>query len=572
MKFFNNLKMAPKIVALFITVAMFIIIVGFIGINSMRGINDNAIAMYNKNLKSVELIEDLKEKIADLRANTIILVYQDDKIETDVELENKIIKLIDESNEISGEYEKSFLDNQDERDFFSNIQKDTSTYYDGLKKVIKYNKEGNKEDATKSMGELGAIRERTYSNIDELVNHNVEEAKEANDKNMDQFTYATNMSIGVTVIGFIAAIIIGISISLSIAKRLNKVVNFAKALENGDLTNEIIVSSQDEIGEMGESLNKAKDSTKLLISEIMNGSEEISSGSEELSAVMEEISGKIEVVNAAIEQIDRAVQDLSATSEQVSASTQEIGASTTELANRSGISLQAVSKIKSRAIEVKEKADNSIREGNSIYEENKRNILVAIENGRVVEDVKIMADSIGSIAEQTNLLALNAAIEAARAGEAGKGFAVVAEEVRKLAEDSSNAVNDIQSMVQQVQNAFKDLSKSGQDILGYIENSVKPNYELLMNTGIQYEKDSEIINEMAEDVLKSSTQISQVIDQIGSAIQNLSSTAEESAQNSEDITVSINEVTEAIVDAAKASQRQAEISQNLNELSQKFTI
>ncbi|QLY79660.1 methyl-accepting chemotaxis protein [Clostridium intestinale] len=572
MKFFSNLKMAPKIVALFITVAMFIIIVGFIGINSMRGINDNAVAMYNKNLKSVKMIEDLREKIADLRANTIILVYQDDKLETDVELENKIIKLIDESNEILGEYEKNFLDNQDERDFFSSLRKDTSTYYDGLKKVIKNNKEGNKEAATKSMGELGAIRERTYGNIDELVNHNVEEAKEANDKNMDQFTYAKYMSIGVTTIGFIAAIIIGISISLSIAKRLTKVVNFAKALENGDLTNEIIVSSQDEIGEMGESLNKAKDSTKLLISEIMNGSEEISSGSEELSAVMEEISGKIEVVNAAIEQIDRAVQDLSATSEQVSASTQEIGASTTELANRSGISLQAVSKIKSRAIEVKEKADNSIREGNSIYEENKRNILVAIENGRVVEDVKIMADSIGSIAEQTNLLALNAAIEAARAGEAGKGFAVVAEEVRKLAEDSSNAVNDIQSMVQQVQNAFKDLSKSGQDILGYIENSVKPNYELLMNTGIQYEKDSEIINDMAEDVLKSSTQISQVIDQIGSAIQNLSSTAEESAHNSEDITLSINEVTEAILDAAKASQRQAEISQNLNELSQKFTI
>ena len=67
-----------------------------------------------------------------------------------------------------------------------------------------------------------------------------------------------------------------------------------------------------------------------------------------------------------------------------------------------------------------------------------------LKNGKVVDNIKIMADTIGSIAEQTNLLALNAAIEAARAGEQGKGFAVVAEEVRKLAEQSSQAVTGIQ--------------------------------------------------------------------------------------------------------------------------------
>jgi methyl-accepting chemotaxis protein len=69
------------------------------------------------------------------------------------------------------------------------------------------------------------------------------------------------------------------------------------------------------------------------------------------------------------------------------------------------------------------------RQGNLIYEEKKNDIIKAIEEGQVVQEVKIMADSIGEIASQTNLLALNAAIEAARAGENGKGFALILQKV-----------------------------------------------------------------------------------------------------------------------------------------------
>lgn len=169
-------------------------------------------------------------------------------------------------------------------------------------------------------------------------------------------------------------------------------------------------------------------------------------------------------------------------------------------------------------------------------------------------------------------MALNAAIEAARAGEHGKGFAVVADEVRKLAEQSSNAVYNIQTMVSQVEASVESLSKSGQDVLEFMADNVKPNYELLMNTGTQYEKDSEFISNIIDKSASSSKQMDEVIMQISGAIQNISSVAQESASNTEEILNSITEVTFALSDVTKSAQSQAELSQKLNEMIQRFKI
>lgn len=571
MKWFNNLKIAPKIVSLFIIVALFIGIVGAMGINSIGKINDNAVGLYSYNINAILKITEANSNFSDIRTNLIKMVYQNDKSETNDELANSINSLLSKNDELLDYYSKNLM-NPDEKETFDKIQTNARIYEEGVIKAIEYVNLDEYGEAAKAVTDMSKTRAEIKSGFEQIIEMNKNESEDANNENLRIFNFSKIMAIVITIIGFILAIILGSLISLSIAKKISKVVDFAKALGEGDLTKNMNVDSKDEIGILTMELNKAKDNVKTLISEIINGSSEISAGSEELSATTEEVSSKMEVVNEATNQISNGIQDLSATTEEVSASAEEIGATTNELANKSNEAFKAVEQIKQRAEKIKQRAEKNIDDGKIIFNENRNNVLKAIADGKVVEDVKIMADSIGAIAEQTNLLALNAAIEAARAGEKGKGFAVVADEVRKLAEQSGEAVSGIQSMVKQVQDAFENLSKSGQSFLTYMEETVGPNYDLLLETGIQYEKDAEHINNITKEISISANQINEVIEQVNRAIQNVSATAEESANSSEDILLSINEVTDAVIDVAKTSQAQAEVSQDLSELAQKFKV
>ena len=134
----------------------------------------------------------------------------------------------------------------------------------------------------------------------------------------------------------------------------------------------------------------------------------------------------------------------------------------------------------------------------------------AIEYGKVVDSIKVMADTIGSIAEQTNLLALNAAIEAARAGEQGKGFAVAAEKVRRLAEESSQAVMNIQDTIVKVQQAFTSSIDTASDILEFIDTQVYKQFDAYGETGNQYYNDSDFVSKMSEEI---TLQLDKVVEQ-----------------------------------------------------------
>lgn len=372
-----------------------------------------------------------------------------------------------------------------------------------------------------------------------------------------------------------AILIISVLVTLLgsfITRNIKKLLAFGEALGNGDLTYKININTKDEIGELAGALNKASDSTRQMATEIICSSEEISAASQQLTATIEEISAKMNYINQSTEHIAKGMEDLSATSEEVNASSEEISSTTSILAQKADDTSVSSRGIKVRAAEIRDKGQASIKNTTSIYEEKQKNIIKAIDDGKVVEDVRIMADSIASIAAQTNMLALNAAIEAARAGEAGKGFAVVADEVRKLAEQSSQAVTNIHNTVNLVQEAFNNLSQNSKEVLSFIENSVMDDYKLLVETGENYEKDAELISKVSGEIADATKAMSETMAQVSIAVNSVASTAEKTSSDSNEIMVSINENSHAIDEIAKSAQSQAELAEKLNQAVRRFKI
>jgi methyl-accepting chemotaxis protein len=455
---------------------------------------------------------------------------------------------------------------------FSQFKTNFELYRSAGDLVVNYASENNYKAAEANFVFVINAEDKVFDDMNNLIQMKTRQSDDAYNQNHSIYKESLYTALVITALGFLIAILLGLVTSRLISRQVGKVLVFAEALGSGDLTKTINITSGDEIGTLAKALNLAGSNVRKLVSEIIESANEIGTASKELSSTTEEISSTMDMVNQSAQEISRGAQELSTITEEVSASAEEIESNISEMASKSNNAAVSVREIRSRAVDIKAKAAANIENGNIIYEDKRIKIIKAIEDGRIVEEVKTMADSIGDIAAQTNLLALNAAIEAARAGDLGLGFAVVADEVRKLAEQSAQAVTGIQNMVSQVQAAFDNLSNSGQEVLDYMANNVKPSFQLLLGTGIQYEKDAEFVDNIAEEIALASRQMSEVVEQINSSIQNVSTTAEESASGSEEILSSMDEITIAINDVSKSARNQAELAQKLNSMIKQFRI
>ena len=238
-----------------------------------------------------------------------------------------------------------------------------------------------------------------------------------------------------------------------------------------------------------------------------NGSvSDLSALTEELSATMQDIAENASVINSNTESVANEVND-------IADKTTEINEQTKEMKNHA-LAMETTAKANM------DSTGQKVNEILTVLEK-------AIEESNSVNQVNTLTNDILNIASQTNLLALNASIEAARAGEAGRGFAVVATEISQLAAASQEAANNIQHINSIVINAVHNLADNANDLVGYMNESILPEFEKFVEAGGEYRaKASNIERSMSEfeektDLLKKS------MDEIADSINTISHAIDE---------------------------------------------
>ncbi|MDB1933036.1 MULTISPECIES: methyl-accepting chemotaxis protein [Clostridium] len=571
MKFFINLKVKNKLISIFSVICILMLLIGATGLFSSWSINKNANNMYSTNLVSIKNLQSLKSNLNYDYINIIKMISDKNKDKLDEEI-RLIDGIVSQNEELIKEYEDLDI-TEEEKSLFLDFKEDLFKYRELKLKVFDLLKSNKYDEAeTINNSEIQKIIDSMFNKLIKAIEINENLAQNTNLKNINEFNKFSYIVLISTAITFCIIIFMAYILSKNIIDPLNKIKNLAYRLSSYDFSIPISITRKDEFGQTAIALNLAQENVNDLIKMIMENSEDISASSEELSATVEELLSKVEIIDEAVNNIAAGMEESSAASEEISASVQEVDASINVLSATAMDGSNNANKSKSRASEVKNNSEKAIEETIKIYDEKQNKMKKAIEDGKIVETIKVMADTIGSIAEQTNLLALNAAIEAARAGEQGKGFAVVADEVRKLAEESKESAFTIQETIKNVQAAFKSSNETGNEILEFINKDVNAQFQAYKETGNQYYNDSDLVSKMSDEIAAMSEEITATIGQVSEAVQNMAESSQKSSEDSVIIKESMDETTRAIEQVALTAQSQAELAQNLNEMVLKFKI
>lgn len=548
-------KLSTKLILIPVFVVGFVSVISSgLSLKNLSKVNDAASQIVDTSMVGTEMLNDIEMETVNIHTLALAHIISTDlssMIDIVSEVRNheeKLKQLLDDYN--------PYVTLETKRNYRIICENYTSLVKE-CGNVMAYSAAGKNEEAYKTAN--GSIAkytnniEKAISSMREHVNSVTQEERKSLESTYRASVVTCTFTIAVSIIALLFVVFAVVTMVIKPLLRTQKEINgIIVNIDNkkGDLTQRVTPINNAEVDAVGKGINVFMTKLQAIFKAVVTNSarmervaddvrqsvqtsnssvSDLSALTEELSATMQDISENASVINTNTDNVAKEVELIAEKTDELTGYTKDMKAHAQSMESVARTNMESTDRKVSEILEVLQKA---------------------IEDSNSVKQVNSLTNDILNIASQTNLLALNASIEAARAGEAGRGFAVVASEISQLAAASQEAANNIQRINAVVTNSVNNLSDNANGLVSYINDSILPEFERFVESGVEYNDKASFIEGTMTDFKEKTDSLKQSMLEISSSINTISH--------------AINEGVNGVVSAADSTQLIVEDMDNIS--------